>query len=336
MPQGYIDAMKQWGISQDWTEKIWAAHWSLPGLQDTFDMYHRGIITLDQLNIYFALTDILPFFRDKLINLNYSLITRVDIRRMYSVGVFNETDVYNAYLKLGYNSENAQKLTQFTVLHERQSEQPAKVRIKALTETMVIKAYKEKLISHNDAITRLGQIGYLANDAELILELETQVASIGKVTDKTQEYHDRTINLVISSLIDGVISESDALIYLTSINVPTAQAQAEINFAKISQTVKLKDIVLKNVKSAYSSGLIDKNGATNFMLARGFTINEINVMFAELDILQGLRNKALTKAELDKLAKAGIISEAQYMQELAFQGYSDQHIQWLVAELFGA
>ena len=332
---GYLKSMELWGIDEQWTRKLWASHWSLPGLQETFDLWHRGLISDSELDTFFKLTDILPFFREKLKLLSHNLIGRVDIRRFYHVGVYTQQDVYNAFIRLGFSEADAQKQTQFTIENDRQSDLPKHVKIRALTESMVVKAFKEGIISEQDAINRLGTVGYLPADASLILALETQTANIGKTGDKTELYHNKVVSLILKSYADGVISRTDAKNSLTQIGIPSGQADIELYYSEIERIVHLKSLVINHVRSAYTKGQIDKAGATNLMLTHGFGMSEIELLFEELDISKSLRSKELSLVQVEKLLKAGIITVSQFAQELANMGYNDTHIGWLLQEIVG-
>lgn len=327
--QGYLDAMSKLGISADQTNKLWAAHWSLTGLQDTFSMYHRGLIDDNELNTWFALTDIMPFFREKLKQLNYALVTRVDIRRFYSEGLYNEQQVTQAYKKLGFSDSDAQLQTAYTVQHERDSENPTKVKIKTLTETMVVKAFKRGIISNSEAINRLGQVGYLPGDAQLVLRLETQIDSASLMADKTQHYHDKLLNHILASLSKGTVSEEEARSELASIGVPQAEIESEISYSAIERVLQLKEFVEQHIRTAYTSGQIDKPTAINLMGDIGFNINEITYLFEELDLVKQLRSKALTETQLKDIYTAGVIDRDTLYSELQNLGYSDKHAQWL-------
>lgn len=329
IPQPYIDAMQQWGLGGDWTKKLWAAHWSLPGLQDVFSMFHRGIITEDQLNGFFSLTDILPFFREQLKKLNYSLITRVDIRRFYAEGVFTEAQVRDAYIKLGFDATNADLQTQFTVLHERASELPAKIKIKNLTESLVVKAYKSNVIGKQEAINRLGLVGYLPAEASIILDLENQLDNSSILADKTQHYHDRLLNHILASFSKATISEAEARQYLLQIGVPSAEVESELTYTNIERVLALKEYAEQHVRSAYSSGQLSKVDATNLLTSIGFNMSEILFLFQELDLVKNLRNKALSETQLKEIYGAQLITPQELYDEFISIGYNDKHANWL-------
>ncbi|GAH81965.1 unnamed protein product, partial [marine sediment metagenome] len=88
------------GLSKEWAERYWAAHWSLPSPSQGYDMLHRGIIDNKELFMLMKALDIMPFWRDKLMQMSYHLLTRVDIRRMYKAGVLTEAEVYESYLQV--------------------------------------------------------------------------------------------------------------------------------------------------------------------------------------------------------------------------------------------
>lgn len=335
LDQGYLDDMALWGISNDNVRKLWASHWSLPGLQETFDMWHRGFISDTELDIFFKLTDILPFFRDKLKLLSHNLVTRVDIRRMYHVGVYSQAQVFDAYKRSGYSDKDAADLTTFTVENDRLSELPKATRLRNLTESLVVKAFKKQVISKQDAINRLMLVGYTTSDASLILDLETQTATLDKLPDKTEYYHDKARKRVLDDYAKGVFSRDEALQYLIEIGVPQTEAAQELYYAEIERIEQLKSLVINHIRQAYTKGQITKADATNLMLTYGFGMSEITLLFEELDIVKSLRNKELTLPQLTAIAKKGIITPEQFAVELGNLGYNDTHVSWLLQETFG-
>lgn len=335
IPNDYIDAMAKQGISPEWTTKLWGAHWSLPGMNNILDMYHRGIISLEEVNVYFKLTDIIPFFRDKLIELNFNLVTRVDIRRMYAVGVYGESDVYNAYVRNGYSPHDARDLTNFTVIHERQSEESHKVKVRELSLSLIIQAFNMGVINHDQAIARLDVLGYPVEDSALILRIEAQKSNLNVKLDKTQLYHDKAVSLLLREYSNGVLSRTETETELISLSVPYGEAQLELHYADIERLTNLKSEIIDKVKDAYLKGHLTKQSAFNLMSTHGFQSSEIELLFSELDILSSLKYKDLTLAQIAKFFKDGIIFEADVVAEVDKMDYSDLHKSWVVKEIIG-
>lgn len=152
------------GLTKDWAERYWAAHWALPSVSQGFEMLHRGIITDDELSMLLRALDVMPFWRDRLIKMSYRLLTRVDVRRMYRVGVLTETEVYEAYLDAGYDEKNAERMAEFTV------KQTLSVQAK-FSSTDVVRAFTQFIIDRSEANSLLKELGISSTDAVYILNL---------------------------------------------------------------------------------------------------------------------------------------------------------------------
>lgn len=156
------------GIDEEWAKRYWAAHWSLPSPQQGFEMLHRGIINHDELLILMRALDIMPYWRDKLIQAAYRTLTRVDVRRMYQLGVITEDEVYKSYQDIGYDEKNARRLTAFTVKQVIASQT-------GFTTTDVVTAYKNSLTNRQEAYNLLADLGITGQNITQILNAaETQ------------------------------------------------------------------------------------------------------------------------------------------------------------------
>jgi len=190
LPSEFVEAVQKKGLSKEWAERYWAAHWSLPSPQQGFEMLHRGVIGEGDLNMLMRALDIMPFWRDKLIQIAYRPLSRVDVRRMYALGVIDISGIRRAYTDLGYNDYNANLMTKFTVayterIEERakeakeksaqkeqeakekaaQKEQEAKDRalipkVSEFTTAQTLKFLTQELISEERAIEELELLGY--------------------------------------------------------------------------------------------------------------------------------------------------------------------------------
>ncbi|MBA7556857.1 hypothetical protein ES705_49580 [subsurface metagenome] len=101
----------------------------------------------------------MPYWRDKLIQVAYTPLTRVDVRRMYNLKIIGEEQVLKAYKDIGYNDENARYMTDFTIAYYQQSE-------KNLTRSNIMDGYKRQYFSFNEATTMLQELGYDDVEAE--------------------------------------------------------------------------------------------------------------------------------------------------------------------------
>ena len=161
------------GLSQEWAQRYWASHWRLPSVEQGYEMLHRGIISPEDLQLLLKASDIMPFWREKLLNTSYSAFTRVDIRRMHKVGVLDRAMVVRAYQDIGYDPQKAELMTQFT---ERVNSEERDVEAQAereLTAAEVTSLYLEGFIDSSELEGLLVQLGYSPESAALKAGLAT-------------------------------------------------------------------------------------------------------------------------------------------------------------------
>jgi len=153
------------GYPRETMQYYWRAHWDLPSLTMGYEMLHRGIITEFDLESLFKAHDIIPWWRSRLLALSYRVYTRVDVRRMYRLGVLDRLGVKRAYLDLGYDAEKAERMTEFTVAW-------VLGRDRELTRTDVLRAYRVGQLTWEDALDLLEDLDYSREEAEFLLALE--------------------------------------------------------------------------------------------------------------------------------------------------------------------
>lgn len=161
-PPEFAEWAAKKGLTKEWSERYWAAHWALPSPIQGFQMLHRGVITDDELQLLLRAQDVMPFWRDKLIQIAYRPLTRVDVRRMYKEGVLNEKEVYESYLDQGYASDNAERMAEFTVKQTLSS-------LSKFTSSDIIKAFSSRMINNSEAMSLLRDIGIRPEDASYII-----------------------------------------------------------------------------------------------------------------------------------------------------------------------
>ncbi|GAI68247.1 unnamed protein product [marine sediment metagenome] len=167
LPPDFVEWAGKKGLSKEWAERYWAAHWSLPSPQQGFEMLHRGVIGMDDLNMLMRALDIMPFWRDKLVEIAYRPLSRVDVRRMFKLGVLDVSGVRKAYTDIGYNPYNADLMTKFTIEYVKEAP-------KKLSTTDMVTAYKKHLIDIGTLRNQLSEAGITGADIEKIIKTAEQ------------------------------------------------------------------------------------------------------------------------------------------------------------------
>ncbi|MCP3678961.1 MAG: hypothetical protein GY782_01155 [Gammaproteobacteria bacterium] len=177
LPKDYVTFAQQKGLTQEWAERYWAAHWTLPSVQQGFSMLHRGIIDQSDLNLLLRALDIMPFWRNKLIQLSYKPLTRVDVRRMHLLGTLDDSGVKKAYLDVGYSDYNAGLMTDFTARYNRRS-------LSGFTPRDVTSAYIKQFIGHGEATGLLRDIGVKPAEIGNVMRLASHKRSWNYKTER--------------------------------------------------------------------------------------------------------------------------------------------------------
>ena len=102
------------GVSPDQMKNIWAAHWEHASFQQMVEMLHRGLITEADFREWFKLVEIVPFWRDKLIQTVYTWPTRVDVRRWWDMRTIDEAELRRLYSGMGYRGDNLENYLLWT------------------------------------------------------------------------------------------------------------------------------------------------------------------------------------------------------------------------------
>ena len=209
-PAEQVKWLQQQGLSEDWAMKYWVAHWEQPPIGQGFEMLHRGVIGMEELDMLYRTVEIPPYWRDKLTAIAYMPYTRVDVRRMHDMGVLTDEELIKSYMDLGYDLEHATKMGDFTKLYNQGAE-------KELTRSNIMQGYKDKLFSREDTIELLGNIDYNEDLAEYFLVTEDYKEAKDLQDDLIDNIRDRYQN----NLIDFI----EARRLLDDLNLPAVRSR---------------------------------------------------------------------------------------------------------------
>lgn len=168
-PPEFANFARQQGISDVWARNYWAAHWALPSPAQGFEMLHRQVITLEDLSVLLRALDVMPFWRDKLTQIAFNPLTRVDLRRMHALGLLTDAELQTRYESLGFNADDAELMVTFTVAFNASGEELPN-ELEGLTRTSVLNMFEDGLIERAAAVEFLAQAGIGSEAAELFVE----------------------------------------------------------------------------------------------------------------------------------------------------------------------
>jgi hypothetical protein len=260
-PEFAREAAKQ-GVSEDWAKKYWASHWRLPSLTDAFEMFHRRVITRDDLITLMRTQDIMPFWRDKLIDIAFNPLTRVDVRRMHKLGVLDDQQTFNAYLDIGYNEENAQNLLRFTILANEGEDALLPGESLDIVRPQVERALASGAVSHSDAVDILRATGLSNDSAELVAD-SIELKAILDARDAEKD-------AIIAQASNGIIAFDVAYDKLSALNLSAQELQKSVADIERLRTGNSKSPTRAELQTMLSKGIITAPQWYNAMLLQGY------------------------------------------------------------------
>lgn len=162
LPPTFVEWASKQGLSKEWAERYWYSHWRLPSAEMGFEMRHRDVIDDAKLNDLLRALDYSPAWHDKLKAITYNVMTRVDVRRLFQLGIFSADEMESKYRHMGYSPEDAKSLRKWTEIEYNQD-------IKSYTKSAIIKSYLEGFITEETAFDYMTRIGFTRERIEEIM-----------------------------------------------------------------------------------------------------------------------------------------------------------------------
>ena len=262
-PAPFAEAAAKQGISAEWAQRYWAAHWALPSIQMGFEMVHRGVIGVEDLNLLLRAQDIMPFWRDKLTQISFSPLTRVDIRRMHKVGVLTEDDVNRAYHDIGYSDLNSERLTEFTLRLSKPKAAEDVDELAKLTRASVLGFFEDGIIDATRARSLLIDLGVSEQATELFISAKE--ADLERADRKDQ------IDLIVAQQRAGILQFDEAQDKLSGLGLATREQERAITrlMREKAQATLLPS--RSSLAKMFTAQVIDRKEYLATLQARGYS-----------------------------------------------------------------
>lgn len=262
-PEDFAVWARKQGLSREWAERYWAAHWSLPSADQGFEMLHRGIISADELNKLLRALDVMPFWREKLTQIAFNPFTRIDIRRMHALGILNEEQVLRAYKDLGYNDEKAGQLTAFTLKLNKPKPSQDDEELGKLSRAAILGFYKDGLLTRDRAAQLLVIGGHTPEAADLYLE------TVDMETERT--IRQQSIELIIDEFKAGSLTYEEAIDALNRLGLATLEVGKAVDQLVRASKAQNKLPSLSDGRAFYLADIINRDSFADLLKRLGYT-----------------------------------------------------------------
>ena len=280
--QQFKDAMRRQGFSDFWADSYWAAHWELPSPLQGFEMFQRlrpGRVpasiafTEDDLRKLLKKQDVLSEYRDRLVAIAYAPLTRVDVRRMFQLGVLTEAEMVEAYKDLGYDSTNAARLAAFTKKDTDPDE-------KAISVSILNDAYLEGTITGPAWDERVRKLGYADDSVEILgflLDAKKQKQDQRAAEAKTRKLNAIKLRTRRQSRA-GKMDEELLRLELADLDLSPVEVESFVVANAVPVADKNAEITKADVLSALTKGVVSRAEAERRLAALGFDAQETAIL----------------------------------------------------------
>jgi len=284
-------------------------------------MFQRDIIEEPELKMLLKSLDVMPYWRDQLIQLSYSPLTRVDVRRMHDMGILGDEDVKDAYRFRGYSPENAQHMLDFTKQYNSQE-------TTGLTRSSVITAYKRKLLTAAELTEILGQFGY----SESVVDFWLKMADLEKELEDIEAQEEDLLN----QYRNGSIDLPDVRNALDAADVPSEYVDEIIKTEEQQVSKKVKLPTKADLTDWLELQIIDDVQYSERMTQLGYKEEDILLFLTEFSLtVDTSERKFLPVKTYLRWLTTGIITAELFIKTAGKMRISDEDIDNLILEAGG-
>jgi hypothetical protein len=224
-PAPFAEWMHKQGFDPEWAQRWWRAHWTVPGPTLGAEMLHRTSMTEADYATLLKVADYPQQWRQWMTEVAYAPYTRVDIRRMFQVGVLTTyAELVRAYQDIGYKLDKATKLADFTVLEYGESEREA-------TKVEVLSAYGIGRLSEAETRQYLVAMGYPG------WVIDTYIARVD--LGRANGIAGAQISHAQTMYVNGQMSRTDVYTALNLIPLASAEIERYLQEWEISRAAKV-------------------------------------------------------------------------------------------------
>jgi len=221
---------------------------------------------LETLRVLMKTADYPKFWRDRLIAIAYSPLTRVDLRRIYELGLIDDEELKARLMELGYTKKDAELMLQFYKAYRNVEERD-------LTKTEILKGYRMGSMTKEQAKEMLMDLGYSEEEAEFILELEDY--------KKWRDEVDEQVDLLMAEYKEGLITKDELAKGLESLNLSEKEKEYWLRKADVIRARERKRATPSDWRRWFEAGVVDEVEFRKRMEAFGYTKEEVDYFVAE-------------------------------------------------------
>ena len=202
-------------------------------------------------------------------------MTTSQILRALKLGIISESDARRRLTDLGYSDDEISILIE-TALYEEDEESTKEE--KALTKTDILKAFKEDVITEEEARSMLKALGY----ADANIEILMTIAKKAKEPVKKEKERDLTKTPILKAFRIGMITREEAKGMLMDVGYSEAEAEFLLKVEEADMQAdkheRERDLTKSEILTLFEYGLLDEYTTKEKLKALGYDDEEAEAL----------------------------------------------------------
>jgi len=271
-PEDIVKYAEKAGMRKDVLEWYWKAHWELPSPTQVYEMLHRlnpDVLEvrkeaykemdldveklktdLETVRFYLKQADYDKRWRERLLAISYNPLTRVDLRRVYELGLIDDKEVVARLMEVGYTKKDAELLLNFYKSLKVSAE-------KDLTKSEILRLFRYGEITVEECLSMLMDLGYDEAEANFILSLE--------IAKEAEDEIDDIIDTLTEKFVWGEITEKEFVEELDKLGIRATRRDKIVEKARRRKERMVRMPTKEDIIKWYNSKLIDENKARELL-----------------------------------------------------------------------
>lgn len=314
------------GMTDEQILNYWRAHWEHASWNQVIEMLHRGQLTEEQVQDWFRLVEIPPFWRQRLTNVSWNIPTRVDVRRFWDMRTIDEARLREVYQWQGYHGKDLDDYVLWTKVYV------------AFPDLMA--RFKNGWLSEDDVRQQLISLGMPEERVEEMIQTKIKPEAPERVTKE----RDLTKTDIYRGVKKGILSRNEGndllqdmgystneATFILALNAPVEDTQPAVDERDLSKADILKAFKLQELteQDALSALINIRYSPVNAQLL-------LDVLKKTLVPIEDVQDRQVAKTDVIKAVKKAIItSEEGYLmlQDIGFTPEASDFILTVNAEV---
>jgi len=253
------------GMTPEQTKNYWRAHWVHPDWRQVATMYHRGEITFEDIERWYRVVEIPPYWRDKLTAITWDLPNRIETRMMARYGLVDKAWLVEHLKRVG--------------LHEDYRSIAADFMLAMGIRMDLSSRFSKGWLTQEEVKSEIATFGLSPEIGDRLYQWI--VKNVGG--DRVAKEKDLTKTDILKGIKKGVVSVSEGKELLSDLGYEADEVDyivdSNITISEdIPEVVKERDLTKTDILNAIKKGIVTIETGRSMLFGLGYDQAETDIL----------------------------------------------------------